>query len=118
MEALAQQVNQLSQQLSQYQQQFTELQQQLTAALASAQKAGTERTQALQLAAAAQQSAALAQQAVAAGTSSSNQPFLDTKALGQPPKLKRRDLFYQIGPNGSTKYSCLSALTSNSMEGE
>ena len=80
----------LTQQVAQHQQQFAELQQQLTTALARAQQAETERTQALQLAAAAQQAAALAQQA-ATTAPLLNQPLLDTKALGQPPKLKRRD---------------------------
>ena len=53
MEAVMQRLEALTQQVAQHQQQFAELQQQLTTALARAQQAETERTQALQLAAAA-----------------------------------------------------------------
>ena len=90
MEALQQQVIQISQQFIQQQQQFNELQQQLTAAIARAQQAETERTQALQLAAAAQLALALAQQAINQLTTTplTNQPLLDTKALGQAPKTQ------------------------------
>ena len=82
-------------QLANFQQQLVQLQQQLFAALARAERAETERTQALNLAAAAaQQAAASAQQAATAATADplANRPLVDNKNLGQPPKLKRRDL--------------------------
>ena len=91
---LAQQPGQLQSQFTQQQEQSTQLQLQLTAALARAQPAETERTQALNLATAAQQAVALAQQAATAD--STNRPLIDTKALEQPPKLKRRDLFTKL----------------------
>ena len=99
MEAFRQQLEQLTQQVALQQQQiidqltrFGELQQQLTAALARAAQAEAERTQALNLAATAQQAAATATTAAAAATPLLNQPTLvDTKALGQPPRLRRRD---------------------------
>ena len=68
-----------------------QLQTQLLAALARAERAETERTQALNSATAAQQAVALARQAATADPLTTR-PLVDTKALGQPPKLKRRDL--------------------------
>ena len=100
MEQVLQQLSQLTQTVTEQQQQiaqqaaqFTELQQQLVAALTRATQAETERTQALNLSAAAQQAAATAATVAAAATPLTNsQPTLvDTKALGQPPKLRRRD---------------------------
>ena len=100
MEQLQQQLNQVVEQLAQQQQliaeqqtQFGQLQQQVVAALTRATQAETERTQALNLSAAAQQAAATAATAAAAATPVTNsQPVLvDTKALGHPPRLRRRD---------------------------
>ena len=101
MEQVLQQLSQLTQTVTEQQQQiaqkaaqFTELQQQLVAALTRATQAETERTQALTLSAAAQQAAASAATAAAAAATplTNSQPTLvDTKALGQPPKLRRRD---------------------------
>ena len=91
--AVTQQLAQQAQQIVEQRQQFAELQQQLLAALTRATQAETERTQALSLSTAAQQAAATAVTAAAAASLITNsQPTLvDTKALGQPPRLKRRD---------------------------
>ena len=100
MEQLQQQLNLVTEQLAQQQQliaeqqtQFAQLQQQLVAALTRATQAETERTQALNMSAAAQQSAATAVTLAAQATplTNSHPTLVDTKALGQPPKLKRRD---------------------------
>ena len=101
MKQVLQHLNTLTEQLAQQQQQvvkqqtqFAELQQQLVAALARAAQAETERTQALNLAAAAQEAAAraaTAATAAAAAPSIDAQTLVYTKALGQPPKLRRRD---------------------------
>ena len=95
---MQQQLNVVVEQLAQQQQliaeqqaQFGQLQQQLLAALTRATQAETERTQALNLSAAAQQAAATAVTAAAAATPFSQPALVDTKALGQPPRLKRRD---------------------------
>ena len=106
-------------QLANFQQQLEQLQQQLLAALARAERAENERTQALNLAAAAQQAAASAQQAATAATADplANRPLVDIKPSDNP-QHSSQETCYLIGQNGNIRCLCLLVLILSSKASE